>query len=137
MNTLMWVVVALVVVAVVLFLVMAVRARGRGLGKLPPEARGRYEDAWRAVEARFIDHPQAAVTQADRIATEMMRERGARIDDGRSPRQLQEARELSRQSGEASTEGLRKAMLRYREIIEDGIGPVAKRPAETGRREMA
>ena len=105
--------------------------------KLPPESRTRYEDAWRAVEARFIEQPQAAVTQADRVATEMLRERGARIDDRRTPRQLEQARELGRQSGDGSTEGLRKAMLHYREIIEDGIGPVAKQPEARGRREIA
>jgi hypothetical protein len=67
----------------------------------------------------------------------MLRERGARIDDRRTPRQLEQARELGRQSGDGSTEGLRKAMLHYREIIEDGIGPVAKQPEARGRREIA
>jgi hypothetical protein len=139
MNTLMWVVVALVVLAVILLILMAIRgARGGGrMRKLPPESRARYEDAWRAVEARFIEQPQAAVTQADRVATEMLRERGARMDERRTPRQLEEARELGRQSGDGSTEGLRKAMLHYREIIEDGIGPVAKQPEARGRREIA
>jgi hypothetical protein len=139
MSTLMWVLIALAVVAIVLFILMAVRrGRGMGLRKLPPEARSRYEDAWRAVEARFIEQPQTAVTQADRIATEMLRERGARMDGRRMPRHLEEARELSRQSGDSSTEGLRRAMLRYRQIVEDGIGEVARRPeTPQGRREVA
>lgn len=135
----MWIVIALVVVAIIIGIVVAMRGRGTmGLRKLPPESRDRYEAAWRAVEARFIDQPQAAVTEADRVATEMMRERGATMDDRRLPRQLREARELRSESGSGSTEGLRMAMLRYREIIEDGIGPVAKRPdTDAGRREVA
>ena len=136
----MWAVIAIVVVAIIVIaIVMAVRARsGMGLRKLPPESRDRYENAWRHVEARFIDQPQTAVTDADRVASEMLRERGARMDEHKLPKQLREARELRNQSGEGGTEGMRKAMLHYRRIIEDGIGPVAKRPrTESGRREVA
>ena len=136
----MWIAIAVVVVvAIVIAIIFAVRARGTmGLRKLPPESRGRYETAWRAVEARFIEQPQAAVTEADRVAAEMLRERGATIEERKLPKQLREARELRSQSGEGSTEGLRRAMLHYREIIEDGIGHVAKHPeTEAGRREVA
>jgi hypothetical protein len=136
----MWIVIAVVVVAIIIAVLLAMRSRGAiGLRKLPPESRGRYETAWRAVEAKFIEQPQAAVAEADRVALDMLRERGANVEEDRLPSQLREARESGRQEeGREGTEGLRMAMLRYREIIEDGIGPVAKRPdTEGGRREVA
>jgi hypothetical protein len=136
----MWAVIAIVVVAIIVIaIVMAVRARsGMGLRKLPPESRDRYQNAWQHVEARFIDQPQTAAMEADRVVTELLRERGAKMEDHKLPKQLREARELRAQSGEGGTEGMRKAMLQYRRIIEDGVGPVAKRPrTESGRREVA
>jgi hypothetical protein len=133
--------VLIVIVIVVLVLVgglMMIRRMGRSrLRALPAESRARYATAWHAIEARFIDQPAEAVQEADRLAQEMLRERGARFEEGKLPKRLTRARAVTEmREGEAGTEGMRQAMLHYRAEIEDGIGRDEIRP-ETGRREVA
>jgi hypothetical protein len=129
--------IAVVVLVLIGALMMLRRSGSPRLRALPDESRVRYATAWHAIEARFIDQPAEAVQEADRLAQEMLRERGARLEEGKLPKRLQLGRAVTEtQEGEAGTEGMRQAMLHYRAEIEDGIGREEIRPA-TGRPEVA
>jgi hypothetical protein len=100
---------------------------------LSPAASERYSEEWRAVQARFVDEPVDAVGQADRLVTEVMRERGYPMDDFERqadvvsvdhPQVVQDYREghaiyEAYDHGDASTEDLRQAMVHYRALFED------------------
>src|SRR5207244_13383603 len=43
---------------------------------LSPAARTRFADAWRSVQAQFVDDPARAIADADRLVIEVMRVRG-------------------------------------------------------------
>ena len=43
---------------------------------LAPEDAARFADAWRRVQAQFVDDPRGAITQADRLVGEVMHARG-------------------------------------------------------------
>jgi hypothetical protein len=47
-------------------------------------AREGYAHRWRTVQTAFVDHPSSAVGDADRLVTEVMRERGYPVDDSTS-----------------------------------------------------
>ena len=150
MTQLVWILVAAVVLIVVAgAIVLARRPRLHGL---PEASRVRYAETWRAIETRFIDHPREAVKDADALAMAILRERGARVDDGQKmPRSIEEARAAARpDSGEGEgegdrerggdgqgTEGLRRAMVTYQGIVDDAVGESTRRQAESGRREVA
>ncbi|TMF73943.1 MAG: hypothetical protein E6I12_14830 [Chloroflexi bacterium] len=76
--------------------------------------------------------------EADRVVVMMLGERGATMHDGRSvPEDLRRARAAaSSDEGRQGTEGMRKAMVHYKRIVEDALGG-AKKPSETSRREVA
>ncbi|HEU4565630.1 MAG TPA: hypothetical protein VFS05_13305 [Gemmatimonadaceae bacterium] len=100
---------------------------------LPPAERTRFADAWRGVQARFVDDPRGAVMQADSLVEEVMKTRGYPVADFdqraadlsvHHPRVVENyraAREVAirHRRGEAGTEDLRKAMVHYRELFED------------------
>jgi FtsZ-interacting cell division protein ZipA len=103
------------------------------LEQLPAGARERYAEEWRAVQARFVDHPKEALAQADTLVTDVMRDRGYPMADFEqraadlSPdhagvvADYRTAHEISLRSerGTAETEELRQAMLHYRALFED------------------
>ncbi len=103
------------------------------LQDLPPGARDRYAEEWRAVQARFVDQPKEALVQADALITNVMRDRGYPMADFEqraadlSPDHsgvvgdYRTAHEISLRSerGGAATEDLRQAMLHYRELFEE------------------
>jgi len=104
-----------------------------------------YSEAWAATQARFVDSPAEAVTSADRLVIEVLQARGyptANFEDGAQAvsvdhprvvvdyRAAHEAAERS-QRGAGSTEDLREAMIRYRQIfteILDVRGSDARQP---------
>lgn len=127
MSNLIWVVIAIAILVLIVVAVVAAMSRRSRLRPLPDAARARYAEAWRTIEARFVDEPQAAVSEADRLVLSVYRERGGREDD--LPGAVREARETAR-SGD-STEGLRRAMQHYRAAMGDVIGAD---PRDAGRR---
>ena len=104
--------------------------------------RTRFAAAWRQCQQRFVDDPDGAIVEADRLCTEVMRARGYPISDFdqraadlsvEHPRVVEHYREahqvaLRRERDEADTEDVRQAMVHYRALFEDLSGaPVAAR----------
>jgi hypothetical protein len=48
---------------------------------LTPNAFANFTTGWEEVQASFVDNPASAVDAADRLVTEVMRERGYPVDD--------------------------------------------------------
>jgi len=100
---------------------------------LAPEARDRYAESWRTVQTRFVDDPAGAVGEADRLVTDVMRERGYPIDDFDQraadisvdhPDVVENYRAghalyLKEDRGEADTENLRQAFVHYRALFSE------------------
>ncbi len=103
------------------------------LARLHPTARDRYLREWRLAQARFVDSPGDATRAADRLISEVMRERGYPVedfeqraadisvdhpqvvDDYRAAHAVAAANERS----QATTEDLRQALVHYRSLFED------------------
>ena len=100
---------------------------------LAPDESRHFEDAWRSVQAKFVDDPSVAVTEADTLVTELMTARGYPMTDFERraedlsvahPTVIQHYREArviaDRHSRkEASTEDLRQALVHYRALFDD------------------
>lgn len=114
-------------------------ARRRRLRSLPPEIKARHVQSWRAIQARFLAEPAAAVQEADQLAVSILRDRGAKLDDDRRlPGELRRAREAAgTNEGVAGTEGLRKAMLHYQAVVDDAAGKSIPKSPEIHRKEVA
>jgi len=52
------------------------RVRSLHISSLSPSDTARFDQAWRAVQARFVDDPHGAVTEADKLVGEVMAARG-------------------------------------------------------------
>jgi hypothetical protein len=100
---------------------------------LDPQARDRYLSSWREVQARFVDSPETAVGEADRLVGTVMRERGYPVEDFEQreadisvdhPQVASEYRaahgiSMAQQHGRASTEDLRQALVHYRSLFQE------------------
>ena len=100
---------------------------------LAPAARDRYLERWRVTQERFVDDPGGATTDADTLVSEVMRERGYPVDDFEQraadisvdhPHLVENYRAAQRiseanDSGQASTEDLRQALVHYRSLFEE------------------
>jgi hypothetical protein len=131
-------VVGLAVIVIVLMLLFARGARrGRraNLVQLSNDSRDRYLVEWDRIETRFLDAPEEAVREADALVMSMLRERRHPLEERRLPREMQDAHHDATVRGDR-TEGMRRAMLRYRTVMEKMVGaPV--RAERDARREMA
>jgi hypothetical protein len=101
---------------------------------LTPEARERYADEWRTVQGRFVDEPEEAVRDADRLVQQVMAERGYPVADDFErraadvsvdyPDVVENFREGHRlvdehEAGAAGTEPLRQAMVHFRSLFDE------------------
>jgi hypothetical protein len=133
-------VILLVIAAIAISVIRAWKARPARapLTSLSPEARTRYLEAWDRVEKRFLDAPQEAVQEADSLVLAMLGERGHPLGHDRLPRRLRAARrKLAEGQRRHRTEDLRRALLDYRAVFGEMIGPVAREQVMEGRRETA
>jgi hypothetical protein len=99
---------------------------------LAPESRAKYAEHWRTVQTAFVDNPAAAVGDADRLVTQVMRERGYPIDDFDQraadisvdhPNVVEHYRaahilHLAQEQGDIGTEAQREAFVHYRALFE-------------------
>jgi hypothetical protein len=109
------------------------RVERLNLSPLGATQRDRFAARWRIVQTQFVDDPDGAVTQGDRLVEEVMIARGypdasfeQRLADlsVHHPAVVQNyraAREIAirHQEGGATTEDLRRAMVYYRELFDD------------------
>lgn len=118
------------------------------ISDLSPESRARYVEAWGVTQAGFVDDPSKSVGEADRLVTEVMRERGYPIDDFEQraadisvdhPKVVEHYRaahilHLAQDQGEIGTEAQREAIVHYRALFEQLVGTVPETRADTDER---
>ena len=104
---------------------------------LSAEESGRFSVSWRAIQARFVDDPKGALTDADTLITEVMSARGYPMSNWDQrvadisvdhPRVVDTYRTghaiaIRHDRGDASTEDLRRAMIAYRELFAELVEP--------------
>jgi Tfp pilus assembly protein PilX len=113
------------------------RVRSLDIHPLDETVRVKYAAEWTAIQERFVDQPEEAVTQAGMLVTSVMKDRGYPTDDHdqivadlsvehagtldhyRAAHQIS----LQTEEGTAATENLRLAMLHYRALFSDLLGP--------------
>ncbi|HTM56883.1 MAG TPA: hypothetical protein VL123_00555 [Candidatus Udaeobacter sp.] len=100
---------------------------------LPANERARYTEMWRNEQARFVDNPQVAVIEADRLVEDVMRRRGypmsdfdqraadISVDHPLVVEHYRAAHDICTrlERGQAATEDLRQAMIHFRTLFED------------------
>jgi hypothetical protein len=104
---------------------------------LSAEESARYTTTWRAIQTRFVDDPDGALTDADTLITEVMTTRGYPMSNWQQrvadisvdhPKVVDMYRHghgirVQRDRGETSTEDLRRAMISYRELFAELVEP--------------
>jgi hypothetical protein len=99
---------------------------------LAPESQANFAEHWRTVQTAFVDNPSKAVGDADRLVTEVMRERGYPVDDFDQraadisvdhPNVVEHYRaahiiHLAQEKGDIGTEAQREAFVHYRALFE-------------------
>jgi hypothetical protein len=112
------------------------RVQSFSIRPLQPADRDAFQQSWRAVQAKFVDDPKLALTEADELLTRLMSARGYPMGEFD-----QRAEELSvdhpvvvenyraghdialrHARGQASTEDMRQAMIHYRQLFEELVG---------------
>ena len=109
------------------------RVSGLTLRPLEETERRRFMAEWDGIQARFVDHPRGAVTEADELINSALSARGytgGRFDQKAADLSVHHARLVDPYrranavvvragKNEASTEELRSAMLLYRALFEE------------------
>ena len=135
-------VIGIVILLLGIVILMALRSRSvqgmrPALRPLPPEAVDRYAAAWDRVESHFMNAPEEAVREADALALALLGERQHPLAEDRLPSEMRRARRAAAGKEVRGTEGLRRAMLHYRAVIEKmAVSPVEQERART-KREIA
>ncbi len=126
------------------------RVKGLDIRPLSPDARARYTQDWAAVQERFVDAPQEAVANAQRLVMTVMNERGyptegsdqvladLSVEHASVLDHYRAAYDISQTAadGRASTEDLRQAMIHYRSLFRDLLGDGAGTETETAPAEV-
>ena len=111
------------------------RVEGLHIRPLAAGDRARFIESWRGVQARFVDGPAGAVTEADQLLGDVMSTRGYPVSNFEQmaadisvghPLVLENYRTaheiaLRQTRGQANTEELRQAMVHYRTLFEELI----------------
>ena len=120
------------------------RVDALGIHPLSAEQQSSYDGEWTAVQKRFVDSPAAAVSAADELIWDVMRDRGYPADNkdasvealsvyhARPLDSYRQAQAIQADSS-ASTEQLRTALIRYRALFQALVGgSAAAGPAVAG-----
>ena len=100
---------------------------------LPPEDAQRFTGDWKALQARFVDNPQGAVAEADRLVRELMARRGypmgdferqaadISVDHPQVVENYRAAHDVAVRIGRGGvdTEALRRAVVHYRALFDE------------------
>ena len=111
------------------------RVEALKIRELGATERDRFVAEWHTVQSRFVDHPKAAVTEADDLVNSLLEVRGyprANFEQRAAdisvhyPRVMESYRvahsiAVRPANVEATTEELRTAMIKYRAIFDDLI----------------
>jgi len=98
---------------------------------LSPADAQRFSQAWRSLQARFVDNPHGALAEADALVRELMHKRGYPMGDFESSaadisvnhpgvvEHYRAAHAVAERDarGETDTEGLRQAVIHYRALF--------------------
>ncbi len=109
------------------------RVEALRIRELGATERDRFIAEWQTVQSRFVDHPRAAVTEADDLVNSLLEARGyphtsfeqRAADVSVSYPRVMESYRLAHAiavrpgKGEATTEELRTAMIQYRAIFDE------------------
>lgn len=118
------------------------------LTQLPDSERTEYLRRWSTIQEQFVDAPAEAVRAADQLVTEVMAKMGYPTEgfdqqaDDLSVRyagdvaRYREAHDLASDTDAAGTDGLRKALIDYRELVRSMLGGEDE-PATTPDNETA
>ena len=112
------------------------RVESLKIRELAPSDRARFVESWSRIQARFVDGPGGAVTEADQLLGDVMSTRGYPVSDFEQRaadisvdhplvmENYRTAHEIAvRQTrGQANTEDLRQAMIHYRTLFEELVG---------------
>ncbi|OSP42630.1 hypothetical protein B7767_14590 [Streptomyces sp. 13-12-16] len=106
---------------------------------LEPTERERYEVRWTAVQERFVDAPQEAVAEADRLIAELAADRGFPADGHYEDqlaalsvhhahhvegyRRVHRVAQARAHDGGAGTEEMREALVEARALFEELVRP--------------
>src|SRR5258708_38585267 len=115
------------------------RVRSLDIRPLTATARTEYMAQWTSIQEHFVDHPAAAVSQAQQLVTAVLRDRGyptegyeqiladLSVEHARNLEHYRAAHALSETAanGSASTEDMRQAMIHYRAMFDDLLGDSA------------
>jgi hypothetical protein len=113
---------------------------------LSPADAARFDESWKALQARFVDNPKGVLAEADLLVRELMQKRGypmgdfdsraadisvdhpAVVDHYRAAHAIAE----SDRRGEADTEGMRQAVIHYRALFADLLEVEQPQPTREG-----
>jgi hypothetical protein len=101
--------------------------------ELDETERARYLAQWQIAQARFVDYPKGALTEADELVCSLMQTRGYPVSDFEQraadisvdhPRVVENYRSahsvaMRLVSGEVNTEDMRTAMIHYHSLFDD------------------
>jgi hypothetical protein len=115
---------------------------------LRDDERERYAAQWQSVQARFVDDPAGAISEADRLVESVMTARGYQVGEGfertagdvsvNYPQVVGEYRaahdiaERNARDG-VETEELRQAMVHYRALFDELLEDRSSEPVEAPR----
>jgi hypothetical protein len=120
------------------------RVAGLHIRPLAPGDAERFAGQWRELQRRFVDTPDAAVSQADALVSDVLRARGypvgdfeqrtedISVDHPHAVSHYRSARDLARRHarGEANTEDLRQALVHYRALFDELLDLKSSEPTE-------
>ena len=115
------------------------RVEALKIRELGPAERERFLVQWNSLQSRFVDHPKAAVTEADDLINALLLARGYPQNEFEQraadvsvtyPVVMENYRiangiTVRPSHGEATTEELRTAMIKYRAVFDELIRPTS------------